>query len=136
MFSNFRNFMGMPVTVTENFPHLVSLQITLSSTVCWTLFPFKATKNLQTSSNSQSLNGLEKSGLQLPPPSLHLHTSLTQASLKTARANKEGKETQRGSSPHQISFQNFTLCPFPTTKNSLLLTTSHSFLRVFHNPTP
>ena len=92
----------------ENFPHLISLQITLSSIACWTLFPLRPKKNLHTSSISQSLNGLEKSGLQLHPPSLEHHTSLTQASLKTAKEKKEGKETQRGSSPHHLSFQNFT----------------------------
>ena len=50
---------------------------------------------------------MEKCGLQLPPPSLEHHTSFTQASLKTAKANKERKETQKGSSPHHLSFQNF-----------------------------
>ena len=82
------------------------------------------------------MKGLEKRGLQLPPPSMELHTSLTQASLTTTKANKVGKETQRGESPHHLSFKNFTLCPFPTSKESLLLTTCHSLLIAFHNPTP
>ena len=119
----------------ENFPHLVFspkhpiFHIVLNS------LPIKAQKKPVYLTISQSLKGLEKCGLQLPLPSEELHTSLTQASLTRTKANEVGKETQRGESPHQLSFQNFTLCLFPTSKESLLLT-CHSLLIAFHNPTP
>ena len=88
-----------------------------------------------TSSISQSFKDLEKSGLQLPLPLVKLQTSFIQASLEATRANKEGKATEKGEAPHHLSFQNFTLYPLPITKWSLLLTTCHSLLIVFHNPT-
>ena len=67
---------------------------------------------------------------------MKLHTSFTQVSLDIAKANKVGKATQKGKSPQHLSFQNLTLWPLPTTKESLLLTTCHSLLIAYHNPTP
>ena len=99
-----------------------------------TLFPCKEKRNLYTI--SQSLNGLEKRGFQ-PPSSLEAsQTSATHASFEVAKANKEGKERLRASSPHHLSSQNLTLLPSPKKKTKLFFIKGHSFLISFQNPTP
>ena len=99
-----------------------------------TLFPCKEKRNLYTI--SQSLNGLEKHGFQ-PPSSLEAsQTSATHASFEVAKANKEGKERLRASSPHHLSSQNLTLLPSPKKKTRLFFIKGHSFLISFQNPTP
>ena len=69
----------------------------------------------------------------LPWPS---HKSTTQASFEEAKAYKDGNWTYKGSSLHLLSFQNFTLCSFPTIKDNIMLKVSQFFLKAFHNPTP
>ena len=79
---------------------------------------------------------LENLGIHTPLPLEWDHKSTAQASLEVAKANKEGKETLKGPSPYHLSFQNFTLLPFPTKKEILQLTIFHKFLMAFHSPTP
>ena len=56
--------------------------------------------------------------------------------FRTAKSNKEGKASQRGVFPHQMSFQNLTLLPSPTENETLLSSNKPSLLISFQSPTP
>ena len=102
----------------------------------WTLIAWIFCRKRSNKSNSQSLKALEKRGVHPPLSPSRFQTFATQASLDEERVNKEGKDSQSGSSPHYLSIQNLTLCPLPTWKANLPLKKFHSFLIAFHNPTP
>ncbi|RVW49675.1 TIP41-like protein [Vitis vinifera] len=59
------------------------------------------------------LRGLENQGVQPPPSPSRFQTSATQASLDKEKANREGKESQSGSSPHHLSDIHFLNCSKP-----------------------
>ena len=85
-------------------------------------------KKISTSSISQSLNCLEKRGLQPPPSPTYSHTSTTHPSLSEAKENKLRKANSNVKSSHHKSFQNLTFFPFPIEMRDLLLILSHSFV--------
>ena len=118
-------------------PSLVFIQHTLSSLSLFTVIPSKKERNLSALPTCQSFRGLEKEGLQPPFPRIgKSQASSTHASLEHAKENKDEKDSHNGSIPHHLSFQNLTLCPLPTSKDILLLTSPHSFLTAFQTPTP
>ena len=120
----------------EKISSLVSFHSTLSSRLGLSLLPWIVKSNLSTSSTSQSLKGLENLGLQTPSSPEESHYSTNQASLKAAKAYKEGKELQRAKLPHHLSFQNFTFLPSPTENTTLFCIRDPSFLISFQKPTP
>ena len=108
----------------------------LSSPSISTTFPCNLTNKSPTLSTSQSFKGHEKQGFQWPFSPWGIQRSTTQASFAIAKANKEGKETHNGSSPHLLSVQNFTLLPLPTLKEKWPKKEFRSFLMDFQRRTP
>ena len=78
----------------------------------------------------------EPRGPTPPPPLKDSHISATLASLSSAIANTEGKVTNKGSSPHPISFQKRALLPFPKEHKVLEKKDTHSFQISFQTPIP
>ena len=103
----------------------------------FTIIPSKQERNNSALPTSQSLRGLEKDRLQPPSQGIEKsQTSSTHASLEHVKENKDKKKSHNKSIPHHLPFQNLTLCPLPTSKEILLLTSPHSFLIAFQTPTP
>ena len=122
-------------SLTKKFPFFAPIHTNLSSSSSHTLHPCNLKRKHSTLSISQSLSHLEKQGAQQPPSEEAHETSSTQASLEVAIANKEGKDTLSGSSPHHLFNQNLTFLPLPIEKATLLPKMSQPFRMVFHNPT-
>ena len=122
--------------LTVKTPAFVNFHLTSLATSSSRVYLPSPHNNLSASSTSQSLKSLENIGFQPLPLVALLQYSLTHASLEGAKTNNEGKETFRGISPSQISFQNLIPWPLPTSKDKVLLTLGQQLRIAFQKPNP
>ena len=88
--------------LTENLLFFDSFQTTMSSSFLYILLSWSFSRKRFTLSTSKSLKGQEKQGAHPPSSTTKFQTSATQTSLEATKANKEGKETHNGLSPHHL----------------------------------
>lgn len=114
-------------SLTKKFPFFAPIHTNLSSSSSHTLHPCNLKRKHSTLSISQSLSHLEKQGAQQPPSEEAHETSSTQASLEVAIANKEGKDTLSGSSPHHLFNQISLSSHYPLKKQLYYLKCPNPF---------